>query len=239
MTDPRHRQPFRAALSALGRATIGRSIETFYVRVRELAALDSLLRFPPAAIGPEEFISRVFAYMEAERRCIAETTGDLAAWLALPQSIRETVRRTLNPTRFDPGPCPCRGLSLRTSDWTVCTLCGYAWAGDTADRMIVNDVREILHLDHATLTRVETEGEAIGECVYCRQSMPRKFLTRDHILPKRVRGMGGVSPIVLACARCNNKRGEMTVVSFTAWLASPKGQNWLASRPRTPKAPWR
>lgn len=230
---------FRRAFGSLGKAVLGQSIETFYVRVRQFATLDRASSFPPAAIGPEEFIARVFAYMDAEKRCIAETTGDIAAWLALPQRIRETVRRALSPVRFDPAPCPCRGLSLHTLDWTVCTLCGHAWTADTTDRVVISDVREILTLNHAALTHVDTDGEPTGECVYCHEQMLRKFLTRDHVWPKRLRGPGGHSPIVLACVRCNNKRGEMTVVSFTEWLASPKGQNWLASRPRTPKAPWR
>lgn len=48
---------------------------------------------------------------------------------------------------------------------------------------------------------------------------PLTALTRDHVIPKRVRGVGGKSPIVICCNDCNRQKGWFTLEEFRAAMA--------------------
>lgn len=46
------------------------------------------------------------------------------------------------------------------------------------------------------------------QCFYCKRELTWKTITLDHVIPKSRGGPDTVDNLVIACARCNNKKGD-------------------------------
>ncbi len=65
-----------------------------------------------------------------------------------------------------------------------------------------------------------------GRCWWCRQTFALENMTRDHLIPRSKGGDPDWPNIVLACAPCNERRGN----SLPQLDASPKGDERLPLR---------
>ena len=66
-------------------------------------------------------------------------------------------------------------------------------------------------------------------CQYCGRKPPREDLTIDHVLPKSRGGRSEWENVVLACQRCNAKKGSMLLEHAPMQLIRvPKRPHWLA-----------
>ncbi len=62
-------------------------------------------------------------------------------------------------------------------------------------------------------------------CYWCQRPMavlgdPDLSPTRDHVRPKRMRPVNNSGPVVIACFRCNNLKGDKTPGEWEAFMAS-------------------
>ncbi len=51
-----------------------------------------------------------------------------------------------------------------------------------------------------------------GRCQYCRERVPRHLATYDHVMPRAQNGKTTWDNVVIACAGCNQKKGNRTPV---------------------------
>jgi 5-methylcytosine-specific restriction endonuclease McrA len=69
-----------------------------------------------------------------------------------------------------------------------------------------------------------------GKCQHCRrgvrvlklrggQQQPADMATEDHVIQKCLGGSDDLLNLLLACFRCNNRRGDMTVEAFAYALS--------------------
>jgi len=65
-----------------------------------------------------------------------------------------------------------------------------------------------------------------SECQYCGKHRDHKLMTIDHIVPKSRGGRNTWENLVVACKKCNQKKGDMT---------PPEAGMRLLRRPRKPK----
>lgn len=67
-----------------------------------------------------------------------------------------------------------------------------------------------------------------GRCQYCRKQVPRHEATFDHVVPRVQGGPTNWTNIVLACFRCNHRKGGRTPeqASMPLWHV-PKAPSWL------------
>ena len=59
---------------------------------------------------------------------------------------------------------------------------------------------------------------AKGLCYYCRQSIPPKELTMDHIVPISRGGKSTKGNVVPACKECNNKKKHLLPMEWDQYL---------------------
>lgn len=66
-------------------------------------------------------------------------------------------------------------------------------------------------------------------CQYCGKRPPRDELTIDHILPRSRGGMSSWENVVLACARCNSRKGDRIPSQVgMKLLRKPRKPHWLS-----------
>ncbi len=70
------------------------------------------------------------------------------------------------------------------------------------------------------------------QCLYCAKHLPRKFLTRDHIVPTSKGGQDDWMNVVASCKRCNQFKSdrplEETGMSLIALPYRPNAAEYLA-----------
>ena len=71
-----------------------------------------------------------------------------------------------------------------------------------------------------------------GECQYCRQKLPAKDLTLDHVIPRSRAGESTWENLVACCFRCNNKKGNRTPQEAGMILAKQPRQIGIHARHR-------
>jgi len=72
-------------------------------------------------------------------------------------------------------------------------------------------------------------------CQYCGCRPPRDELTIDHILPRSRGGLSNWENVVLACARCNSRKGNRLPHEVNmGLLRKPKKPHWLSCVNFTP-----
>lgn len=59
-------------------------------------------------------------------------------------------------------------------------------------------------------------GRQHVECHYCGERLTRKSATLDHVRPRSAGGADHLSNFLLACAGCNNRRGNTPYRAFVA-----------------------
>lgn len=59
---------------------------------------------------------------------------------------------------------------------------------------------------------------AKGLCYYCKQSIPPKELTMDHIVPISRGGKSTKGNVVPACKECNNKKKHLLPMEWDQYL---------------------
>ncbi|PKN25605.1 MAG: HNH endonuclease, partial [Deltaproteobacteria bacterium HGW-Deltaproteobacteria-22] len=65
-------------------------------------------------------------------------------------------------------------------------------------------------------------------CQYCGRKPPREELTIDHVLPKSRGGRSEWENVVLACQRCNAKKGnKLLEYAPMTLIRPPKRPHWL------------
>ena len=75
-------------------------------------------------------------------------------------------------------------------------------------------------------------------CQYCGKIPPKEELTIDHVLPRSRGGRTTWENVVLACIKCNMKKGSKLVNEAGMRLMSePRKPHWLACSQFTVKAP--
>lgn len=59
-------------------------------------------------------------------------------------------------------------------------------------------------------------------CPYCAEPMlidqPRRFPTREHVLPRKLGGTNLQGNRLIVCATCNVQKGHKTLTEFLGWL---------------------
>ena len=58
-----------------------------------------------------------------------------------------------------------------------------------------------------------------GICHYCRQSVPPKALTLDHIVPIARGGKTTKGNVVPCCKKCNNQKKQLLPMEWEAYLS--------------------
>jgi 5-methylcytosine-specific restriction endonuclease McrA len=51
-------------------------------------------------------------------------------------------------------------------------------------------------------------------CHYCNHLFTRRYITKDHIVPKSKGGLNRVSNYVPSCSRCNSEKGSMSYEDY-------------------------
>lgn len=92
---------------------------------------------------------------------------------------------------------------------------------------------------HVGLSRRALMARDGGKCVYCGSSLD---LTIDHVVPKAKGGQHTWDNTVVACRKCNNKKGHKTLAQM-GWELSrppraPSGTAWRIIGYRTPDPRW-
>lgn len=72
-----------------------------------------------------------------------------------------------------------------------------------------------------------------NQCQYCGARPPREDMTIDHVVPRSHGGKSVWENVVLACSRCNTRKGNLTLAkSGLALIRKPSRPHWLlGSRP--------
>ena len=60
------------------------------------------------------------------------------------------------------------------------------------------------------LTRAALWARDKGVCVYCKKSLSKMAVTKDHVMPRSRGGGSGWDNIVVSCRDCNNTKGNRT-----------------------------
>lgn len=77
-------------------------------------------------------------------------------------------------------------------------------------------------------------------CQYCGVRPPKDELTIDHIIPRSRGGKSTWENVVLACQKCNTKKGSKSVADVGMKLRKvPKRPHWLATMRATLRGPER
>jgi 5-methylcytosine-specific restriction endonuclease McrA len=71
-----------------------------------------------------------------------------------------------------------------------------------------------------------------GTCQYCREKLPVKNLTLDHVIPRARGGDSTWENLVACCFACNNRKGNRTPPEAGMALAKPPRQVTLHARHR-------
>jgi len=69
-------------------------------------------------------------------------------------------------------------------------------------------------------------------CQYCREKLPPKSLTLDHVIPRARGGDSTWENLVACCFACNNRKGNRTPQEAGLTLAKPPRQVTLHARHR-------
>jgi 5-methylcytosine-specific restriction endonuclease McrA len=67
--------------------------------------------------------------------------------------------------------------------------------------------------------RAKAYSIANGKCIYCLRELEPGQGALDHVIPLSQGGSDCQSNLVLACRRCNTKKGSLTPAQFIALLA--------------------
>lgn len=54
-------------------------------------------------------------------------------------------------------------------------------------------------------------------CPYCLKTLPLKYATRDHIVPRSRGGKSDPANIILCCKDCNSQKGSLTPDEYAQW----------------------
>ena len=75
-------------------------------------------------------------------------------------------------------------------------------------------------------------------CQYCGKRPPKEELTIDHIVPRSKGGKSTWENVVLACQRCNTRKGSKTPQAVDMeLLKTPKRPHWLSTMKATLRGP--
>ena len=58
------------------------------------------------------------------------------------------------------------------------------------------------------LMQRDTPNAVEPECFYCKRELTYGLVTLDHVHPRSKGGANSVDNLVIACARCNNRKGD-------------------------------
>jgi 5-methylcytosine-specific restriction endonuclease McrA len=101
-------------------------------------------------------------------------------------------------------------------------------------------IDQIVHSQNGRARRMGASGDGItvadyhammidqcGVCAYCGEHRNRMAI--DHVVPLTAGGVHDLSNTVLACSRCNTRKGEYDLPAFLGLLTRKRPGSWTAS----------
>jgi 5-methylcytosine-specific restriction endonuclease McrA len=99
----------------------------------------------------------------------------------------------------------------------ICQRC--MWPGETGARLQLPSGPSAARREPQASVRKRLRDEQGNRCAYCnREFGPLVTETIDHVVPLSKGGGKGISNLVLACRRCNSRKGNRSVEEFLADL---------------------
>jgi 5-methylcytosine-specific restriction endonuclease McrA len=91
-------------------------------------------------------------------------------------------------------------------DWTV-----HSVTVELAVPSVVRFIRGVrAHRQHVRFSREQVFARDGGRCQYCLRALTRPTATYDHVIPRMQGGRTCWENIVIACVRCNQRKGGRT-----------------------------
>ena len=76
--------------------------------------------------------------------------------------------------------------------------------------------------------KIEAHAKQKGRCAYCREPVPRRAITADHVVPRIRGGLTKAENIKAACEDCNSAKGAMPEARFKKVIRAPHGEHAIA-----------